>query len=76
LIGMALLDRRSAGAGLLIPRCRAVHTLGMRFALDLHFLDAGGATVSIRRAVPAGRLAFERRARSVLELPAEGGPRP
>lgn len=73
LIGLALLSRAQAGAGLLIPRCRAVHTLGMRFAVDLHFLDSSGAPVSIRRAVPARRFAFERRARSVLELPAQAG---
>ena len=73
LIGLALLSRTEAGAGLLIPRCRAVHTLGMRFAVDLHFLDGAGAPISVRRAVPARRFAFERRARSVLELPALDG---
>src|SRR3954452_7280467 len=40
LLGLALLDRPQAGSGLLIPRCAAVHTFGMRFALDLVFLDA------------------------------------
>ena len=35
LLGLALLRRRRAGAGLLIPRCRSVHTFGMRFPLDL-----------------------------------------
>lgn len=73
LIGLALLSRGRAGAGLLIPRCRGVHTLGMRFAVDLQFLDGSGAPISVRRAVPAGRFAFERRARSVLELPADAG---
>jgi uncharacterized protein len=70
LLGLALLDRRRA-AGLLIPNCRAVHTVGMRFALDLHFLDGEGLPVSVRRAVPPGRFARERHARSVLELPSE-----
>ncbi len=75
LLGLALLDRGRA-PGLLIPGCRAVHTVGMRFPLDLHFLDEYGATVSVRRRVPPGRFAREPRARSVLELPsgAAGAP--
>jgi uncharacterized membrane protein (UPF0127 family) len=44
----------------------------MRFALDLVFLDDAMAPVSIRRRVPPRRIALERRARSVLELPAGG----
>ena len=72
LLGLALLDRASSPAGLLIPRCRAVHTVGMRFALDLHFLDRDGATVSVRRSVPPWRFAREPHARAVLEVPAAG----
>jgi uncharacterized protein len=70
LLGLALLDRRRAGAGLLIPGCRSVHTFGMRFALDLVFLDFELRPIAFRRSVPPGRFAFERRAQAVLELPA------
>jgi uncharacterized membrane protein (UPF0127 family) len=42
----------------------------MRFALDLVFLDRDLTPVSTRRGVPSRRIAIERRARSVLELPA------
>jgi len=73
LLGLALLERRAAGAGLLIPGCRSVHTFGMRFPLDLVFLDFNLRPVSRRRCVPAGRIAFERRAQAVLELPAAPG---
>ena len=72
LLGLALLDRDAAGAGLLIPGCRSVHTFGMRFGLDLVFLDSAMAPVSVRRRVPPRRVALERRARAVLELPAGG----
>ncbi len=72
LLGLALLDRAAAGPGLLIPRCRCVHTFGMRFALDLVFLDEAARAVSVRRRVPPRRIAADRRARSVLELPAAG----
>jgi uncharacterized membrane protein (UPF0127 family) len=77
LMGLALLDRDEAGIGLLIPRCRSVHTFGMRFELDLLFLDGDLQPVSIRRGVPSRRIAVERRAHSVLEEPtgAPGGTR-
>jgi uncharacterized membrane protein (UPF0127 family) len=74
LLGLARLDRQEVGAGLLIPRCSSVHTFGMRFALDLYFLDRRGEVVAVRLAVPPRRLAFCRRASAVLELPVgEGG---
>jgi uncharacterized protein len=74
LLGLAHLDLEAAPAALLIPRCRSVHTFGMRFALDLHFLDGEGAVVERRLAVPPRRLAFCGKARAVLEIPAgEGG---
>jgi uncharacterized membrane protein (UPF0127 family) len=69
LLGLAGLDREEAGPGLLIPRCSSVHTFGMRFALDLVFLDRDGRPCSVRRQVPPRRLAWERRASAVLELP-------
>ena len=53
LLGLALLERTEAGAGLLIPRCRCVHTFGMRFALDLVFLDPEGREIRRVHAVPA-----------------------
>jgi uncharacterized membrane protein (UPF0127 family) len=73
LLGLAWLDRERAGAGLLIPRCASVHTFGMRFALDLYFLDREGATLAIRREVPPRRLAWCRGADSVLEIPSRPG---
>lgn len=69
LLGLALLDRELAGAGLLIPRCRGVHSFGMRFDLDLVFLDGDGRAIELRRSLPPGRLARCRSASEVLELP-------
>jgi uncharacterized protein len=74
LLGLAHLDRARAHPGLLIPRCSSVHTFGMRFRLDLYFLDERGEVVSVRRALAPRRLAFCRQSVAVLELPAcEGG---
>jgi uncharacterized membrane protein (UPF0127 family) len=49
--------------------CRCVHTVGMRFALDLHWLAADGTTLRVDHAVPPRRLRACRRARAVLEVP-------
>lgn len=73
LLGLAFLDREEAGAGLLIPRCRSVHTIGMRFDLDVIFIDAAGREIRTAGRVPRGRLLFERRAVAVLEVPSQGG---
>jgi hypothetical protein len=70
LLGLALLDRELAGPGLLIPRCGSVHTFGMRFPLDVLFLDRDRRALSRRLRVGAGRLLAERRAAAVLERPA------
>src|SRR5215813_8586816 len=69
LLGLALLSRERAGAGLLIPGCRSVHTLGMRFPLDLVFFDRRGQVVEICRSVPAGRFFRCGPEKAVLELP-------
>ncbi len=72
LLGLSLLEPEQAGAGLLIPRCASVHTFGMRFALDVFFLDAAGRPLVVRRAVQPWRIVGHRGAVAVLELPAGG----
>jgi uncharacterized protein len=69
--GLAL-RREPPGEGLLIPRCRSVHTFGMRFALDLVWLGRGGQVLRIDRDVPPWRLRSCRGAVEVLELAAGG----
>ncbi len=81
LLGLSHRRRSRAGAGLLIPRCSSVHTFGMRFELDVFFLDEAGRTIEARRRVPPRRVLRCRGASAVLEIPsAEGGenapPRP
>ena len=72
--GLALRSQPPPGTALLLPRCRAVHTFGMRFALDLVWLDGDGRVVRIDIAVPPRRLAACRRARAVVEVPSPGRP--
>jgi uncharacterized membrane protein (UPF0127 family) len=73
LLGLSHLDREAAGPGLLIPRCSSVHTFGMRFALDLVFLDERRRPLAVRCAVPPRRVFSHRAATAVLELPADPG---
>jgi uncharacterized membrane protein (UPF0127 family) len=73
LLGLSRLSRERAGTGLLIPACRGVHTFGMRFPLDLVFLDRQGRVLVIRRGVAPRRLVSWREADAVLELPSRGG---
>ena len=67
LAGLARLDALPAGHALHLPRCRSVHTFGMRFALDLIWLGRDGLPVRVDRAVPPRRLALCLGARSVVE---------
>jgi hypothetical protein len=66
LIGLAL-RRRPPGHALLLPRCRSVHTFGMRFALDLIWLDRDGRVLRIDSAVPPCRVRSCREAAAVVE---------
>lgn len=67
LLGLAWLDDLPRDCGLLIPRCRSVHTFGMRFALDVDFLDADGQPLRRMSAVPPQRVLTCRGADAVLE---------
>jgi uncharacterized membrane protein (UPF0127 family) len=66
--GLAGLNSLPAGWGLRIDRCRAVHTVGMLFALDLLWIGRDGSVVRVDRDVAPRRQAGCLRARSVLEV--------
>jgi uncharacterized membrane protein (UPF0127 family) len=67
-----LLGRQSLGKGegLWIVPCEAVHTFGMRFAIDLVFLDRRNVVRKVRSSVRPWRLSGCLRAHSVIELAA------
>jgi uncharacterized membrane protein (UPF0127 family) len=64
-----LIGRREPRPLLLAP-AGAIHTCGMRFAIDAVFLDAELRVVRVVRALAPWRFAAARGARAVLELPA------
>jgi uncharacterized membrane protein (UPF0127 family) len=70
LLGLALLSRERAGPGLLIPRCGAVHSFGMRFSIDVVFLDRDGRPLREVRGMRPCRIVACRGAHGVLETPA------
>ena len=57
------------GEGLWIAPCEAVHTFGMKFPIDVLFLDKKRKVLKIKRRMPRGRMAVSLFAHSVLELP-------
>lgn len=75
LLGLAMLDELPSRTALLIPRCRSVHTFGMRFPLDVAFLDEAGRLLRLLATVPPGRICTCRGARAVLEASAGEGER-
>jgi uncharacterized membrane protein (UPF0127 family) len=59
------------GEGLILHPCRAVHMAGMKFALDVAFLDGQGGVVATYHALaPGGRTRWHSAAVRALELPA------
>jgi uncharacterized membrane protein (UPF0127 family) len=58
------------GEGLWIVPCEGVHTVGMKFPIDVVFLSKKKKVLRIRPAMKKWRIALCLRAHSVLELPA------
>jgi hypothetical protein len=82
LVGLAGLPALPSGAALLIPRCRSVHTFGMRFPLDVLFVTIEDGSlvahdarygVPPRRVVRASPPARRNRGLAALELAAGFG---
>jgi uncharacterized membrane protein (UPF0127 family) len=59
------------GEGLLLRPCKAVHTWGMRYPIDVAFLDRSGRVVASYEGVgPNRRTSWHSSAEWALELPA------
>jgi uncharacterized membrane protein (UPF0127 family) len=59
LLGLAGLPALPPDTGLLIPRCRSVHTFGMRFSIDVLFVTVEGGSLrvhDVRLGVPPFRV--------------------
>ncbi len=70
LLGRTELDTTHA---LVLTRCSSVHTVGMRFPIDVVSFDKEWAVVDVRTMAP-GRVAWpRRRVRNVIETAADRG---
>lgn len=69
-VGLLKHETLPPGQGLWIAPCEAVHTFGMRFPIDVLFLDRKHKVLKIRENMPRGRISACLWAHSVLELPA------
>jgi hypothetical protein len=58
------------GEGLWIAPCEAVHTFGMKFPIDVLYLDRKRKVLKVRGTMVPWRISGCLRAHSVLELPA------
>jgi uncharacterized protein len=54
--------------GLLIAPCASIHTIGMRYPIDVVFVDREARVLRVCAKVRAGRMRFASGARGVLEL--------
>src|SRR5271165_7199560 len=71
LLGLLGKRRLEPSTGLLIIPSQAIHTVAMRFAIDVVFLDRAWRVVHLRRAMAPFRMTgLHWKARCVLELPA------
>lgn len=71
--GLMLSPPLPIAQGLLIPRCASVHTLLMRYALDVVYLDKRGAVVKLVYGLAPWRLSWGGRAAAqTLEMTAGG----
>lgn len=58
------------GSALAITRCNAVHTIGMRFAIDVAFVDSRGRVRKVVEDLAPWRIAVSPFATTVIEFPA------
>lgn len=68
-IGLLKHDSLPPGGGLWIVPCEGVHTFGMKFPIDVIFLDRAKKVLKVRAGMGPRRIALCLRAHSVLELP-------
>ena len=66
--GLLKHDKMPDGFALIIAPCNAVHTFGMRFAIDLLFVAKDGTVLKVCHAVPRRRIAASWGAFATIEL--------
>jgi hypothetical protein len=68
--GLMFRKRLDDDAALLIDPCSSVHTMFMRFPIDVVFLDEDNRVVKVSAGLRPWRIGLAKGARRVLEMPA------
>jgi hypothetical protein len=63
-------DRLDEASAMLLAPCTGVHTMGMRFAIDVVFVDRHGYAVKVVRNLQPWRIALAAGGRAVIEMAA------
>ena len=63
-------DSLDLSAALVLSPCWSIHTMFMRFPIDVVFVDRDGRALRIVRELAPWRIAVARRAHAAIELPA------
>lgn len=69
---LGLLSTAHSDRSLVLVRCRSIHTYGMRYAIDVAFIDRGGKVVLSVRNLHQGQRLTCSAAVAVLERAADG----
>ena len=68
-VGLLNRGRLDKGEGLLLDRCYGIHTFGMRFPIDVLFLDKDLCVIRAVKALPPYRTCVVKKSVYVLEVP-------
>jgi len=69
MVGLLNRGRFDQGEGLLLDRCYGIHTFGMRFPIDVLFLDKDLHVIRAIKALPPYRTCAVKKSVYVLEVP-------
>jgi uncharacterized membrane protein (UPF0127 family) len=69
MVGLLNRGRFEKGEGLLLDRCYGIHTVGMRFPIDVLFLDKDLHVIRAVKALPPYRTCIVKKSVYVLEVP-------
>jgi uncharacterized membrane protein (UPF0127 family) len=67
-VGLLLTPHLDAGEGMYLAPCKSVHTIFMRYPIDVLFLDAEGTVLSQNTLQPWRVSGWQAQSRGVLEL--------
>src|SRR5258708_39814748 len=69
MVGLLNRGKLDKGEGLLLDRCHGIHTFGMRFPIDVLFLDKDFCVIRASKALPPYRTCVLKKSVYVLEVP-------